>query len=243
MEKNEICSRLNIFSISSITVTNFIYTLLKRHIEIMDHYDPEGKIDLIVDEWGCWHEVEPGTNPAFLYQQNTMRDAMVAAICLNAFNHYSRRVKMANLAQAVNVLQALILIEGDKMIKTPTYHVFDLYKEHQGGHAVYCYVENVQMRSEKNTPLLSSSASIKEGKLHITLANCSPNEEVMVEGQIGYFKGTKVRARILTQHMSAYNDFGHPEKVKVKAHQKINYSDGNLMIQLLPCSVISIMIE
>ena len=82
-------------------------------------------------EWGCWFDVEPGTNPGFLYQQNTMRDAIVAAIELNVFNRHSDRVVMANLAQAVNVLQALILTEGEKMVKTPTYHVFDLFKTHQ----------------------------------------------------------------------------------------------------------------
>lgn len=97
----------------------------------MNRYDPEKKIGLVIGEWGCWHKVEEGTNPGFLYQQNTMRDAIVAAIELNVFNRHSDRVVMANLAQAVNVLQSIILTEGDKMIKTPTYHVFDLFKTHQ----------------------------------------------------------------------------------------------------------------
>jgi Alpha-L-arabinofuranosidase C-terminus. len=103
----------------------FADELLTRHTEIMNRYDPENKIGLVIGEWGCWHQVEPGTNPAFLYQQNTMRDAMVAAIELNIFNNHSKRVVMANLAQTVNVLHSIILTEGERMIKTPTYHVFE----------------------------------------------------------------------------------------------------------------------
>ena len=110
----------------------YMETLLARYSEIMDRYDPEKRIGLIVDEWGTWHDVEPGTNPAFLYQQNCMRDALVAAITLNIFNAHPERVVMANLAQTVNVLQAVILTEGDRMVLTPTYHVFDLYVNRMG---------------------------------------------------------------------------------------------------------------
>ena len=110
----------------------YMETLVERHGKIMDQYDPDKKIGMIVDEWGCWFTVEPGTNPGFLYQQNTVRDALVAGITLNIFNKHCDRVKMANLAQMVNVLQSVILTEGPKMIKTPTYHVFHMYRHHQG---------------------------------------------------------------------------------------------------------------
>ena len=106
--------------------------LIAGHAKIMDEYDPERRVGLVVDEWGAWYDVEPGTNPGFLYQQNTMRDAIIAAATLDIFNKHSDRVVMANLAQTVNVLQALVLTEGAKMALTPTYHVFDLYKRHQG---------------------------------------------------------------------------------------------------------------
>lgn len=108
----------------------------------MDRYDPEHKVGLIVDEWGTWYDVEPGTNPGFLYQQNTMRDAIVAAINLNIFNQHSARIPMANIAQAVNVLQSILLTEGSKTIKTPTYHVFDLYKQHQDSDLIYSHIQN-----------------------------------------------------------------------------------------------------
>ena len=105
--------------------------LIEGHRAVMDRYDPEHRVGLIVDEWGTWFEVEPGTNPGFLYQQNTLRDAQVAALTLDIFIRHCDRLSMANLAQTVNVLQAMLLTEGDRTVKTPTYHVFDLYKAHQ----------------------------------------------------------------------------------------------------------------
>ena len=107
--------------------------LVRRHGAIMDRYDPEKRVALIVDEWGTWWDVEPGTNPGFLYQQNTMRDAHVAGLSLNIFNAHCDRVRMANIAQTVNVLQAMVLTDGARMLLTPTYHVFEMWKVHQGG--------------------------------------------------------------------------------------------------------------
>src|SRR5262249_17383702 len=104
--------------------------LVTKHSTIMDQYDPEKRVALAVDEWGIWTDVEPGTNPGFLFQQNSLRDALIAATTLNIFNNHSDRVKLANLAQTVNVLQALILTDKEKMLLTPTYHVFDLYQVH-----------------------------------------------------------------------------------------------------------------
>ncbi|MGN1090760.1 MAG: alpha-N-arabinofuranosidase, partial [Huintestinicola sp.] len=133
------------------------------------------KIKLIVDEWGTWYDVEEGTNPGFLYQQNTMRDAIVAACNLNIFNNHSDMVCMANLAQAVNVLQALVLTEGAKMVKTPTYHVFDLFKTHQDNELLYSFTEN---ETVNGIPAISQSASVNaEGEITYTLANCSLENE------------------------------------------------------------------
>ena len=105
-------------------------TIVKKHSAIMDKYDPEKRVALIVDEWGTWFDCEPGTNPGFLYQQNTIRDAVSAASSLNIFNNHSDRIRMTNIAQTINVLQAMILTEGEKMILTPTYHVFEMYTVH-----------------------------------------------------------------------------------------------------------------
>ncbi len=225
-----------------LSTANFMDPLLTRHAEIMNRYDPDNEIGLVVDEWGCWYEVEPGTNPGFLYQQNTMRDALVAALTLNIFNRHSKRVVMANLAQVVNVLQAIILTEGEKMLKTPTYHVFDLYKEHQDGEAVYCFSENENMCHGKNTPMLSSSASVKEEVMTITLANCSLREEVEVTCDICNFSGTQVSARILTSEVHAYNDFDAPDSVKIEDYTA-GLEDGVLNVKLPACSIVAITIR
>lgn len=225
-----------------LSTANFMEPLLTRHTEIMNRYDPDNEIGLVVDEWGCWYEVEPGTNPGFLYQQNTMRDALVAALTLNIFNRHSKRVVMANLAQVVNVLQAIILTEGEKMIKTPTYHVFDLYKEHQDGEAVYCFSENENMCDGRNTPMLSSSASVKEGVMTITLANCSLREEVEVTCDICNFSGTQVSARILTGEVHAHNDFDAPDNVRIEDYTA-ELEDGVLKVKLPACSVVSVTVR
>ena len=129
----------------------YMEELIKRHGVIMDEYDPEKKIGMIVDEWGTWYTCEPGTNPGFLYQQNTMRDALVAGITLNIFNKHSDRVKMANLAQMVNVLQSVLLTEGDKMVKTPTYHVFNMYKYHQDATLVESSIETETIGTQRDS--------------------------------------------------------------------------------------------
>jgi len=222
----------------------FADELLTRHTEIMNRYDPENKIGLVIGEWGCWHQVEPGTNPAFLYQQNTMRDAMVAAIELNIFNNHSKRVVMANLAQTVNVLHSIILTEGERMIKTPTYHVFDLYKEHQNGTAVYCFVEDVLTGESKPVKMISGSASVKDGTMTVTLTNCSLTDEAYVDCDIAYFRHNQASARILVNEAHAYNDFNKPDKVDINEFQvKVNEDGNGLSFILPPCSIISIQLK
>lgn len=213
---------------------NYMEPLLSRHTGIMDRYDPENKIGLVVDEWGTWYDVEPGTNPAFLYQQNTMRDAIVAALTLNIFNRHSGRVVMANLAQAVNVLQSLVLTEGSSMLLTPTYHVFDLYKAHQDGDAVYCFAENDYMGGR--APMLSHSASVKDGVLTLTVANCSLTETADIRCTVCGFDAKRVTARILTDEVHAHNTFGQPDRVQIQPHSA-SLTGGVLSCTLPPCSV------
>ncbi|MCM1524407.1 MAG: alpha-N-arabinofuranosidase [Ruminococcus sp.] len=225
-----------------LSTANQIDDMIARHTEIMNRYDPDNEIGLIIDEWGNWFEVEPGTNPGFLYQQNTMRDAITAAMNLNIFNRRSKRVVMANLAQAVNVLQALVLTEGEKMITTPTYHVFDLFKEHQNGDAVYCFSENEDIGGENKVPMISSSASVKDGTMTVTAANCSLDDSAEISCGICNFEGTRAEARILMGDPHSYNDFGSPEKVKPQDH-KVRLEKGILSFTLPACSVVSVTIK
>ena len=222
--------------------TYYMEELVTRHGAIMDKYDPEKKVGMIVDEWGCWFDVEPGTNPGFLYQQNTMRDAIVAAIELNVFNRHSDRVVMANLAQAVNVLQSVILTEGGKMIKTPTYHVFDLFKTHQNNEAVYCYTQNENMSEDRNAPMISVSASVNEKSMTVTAANCSLTEEAAVECSIFGFKASSVSCRILSNEAHSYNDFDCPDRVSITEHTAV-IKDNVLKLNIPPCAVVECVVD
>lgn len=212
---------------------NLMDELITKHSAIMDRYDPERRVGLIVDEWGCWHDVEPGTNPGFLFQQNTMRDAIVAALTLNIFNRHCERVVMANLAQTVNVLQAIILTEGERMTLTPTYHVLDMYKEHMDAEYVDCLVECGRL--DNGMEKLSVSASRKAGVLTVTAANLSPDESasVSIEGA-----GARlVSARVLAGDMRAYNTFDEPNNVKPTELAGVRLEGGRADFALPPCSV------
>lgn len=216
--------------------------LVTRHLQIMDRYDPEHKVGLIVDEWGCWFDVEPGTNPGFLYQQNTMRDAMVAAMTLNIFMKHCDRVVMANLAQTVNVLQSVILTEGDQMVLTPTYHVFDLYKAHQDAKEIDCFVETDEIGAgEYKVNQVMASASEKDGVTTVTVTNLSEADAADAALSILGADVANVTARILTGEVHQYNDFGN-SPLKVEEFTAFEKVDGGLVLHLPACSVVEVTI-
>lgn len=219
--------------------------LINKHSAIMERYDPEHRVGLIVDEWGTWYDVEPGTNPGFLYQQNTMRDAMVAALTLNIFNLHSDRVVMANIAQMVNVLQAVILTEGEKLLLTPTYHVFDLYKHHHDATLLGTYVQAEEIGvGEDIVQKLSVSASEDEsGVIHVTAANLSASDSCEVQLDVLGRELKEVSGRILSGSISDYNDFDHPETVGIKALEGITVSGGVLSFTMPCCSVVEITVK
>ena len=219
---------------STIRSTMKMEELITRHSGVMDRYDPEHRVGIVVDEWGTWYDVEEGTNPGFLYQQNTMRDAIVAAINLNIFNAHSERVCMANLAQAVNVLQALVLTEGAVTVKTPTFHVFDLFKAHQDATLVYSHIENDEC---EGLPCISCSASAAEdGTVTVTLSNCALDREYEIDLAAAFGSVSAARGRILTQEVHAYNDFSHPDNVAIKP-LNVSCADGGARFTLPACSV------
>ncbi len=190
---------------------------LRDHIAVMDSCDPEGKVDLIVDEWGNWFDCMPGTNPGFLYQQNTMRDAVSGMIILHMFHEANRRVKMANIAQMINVLQAMVLTEGEKLVLTPTYYLFKLMKGHQNGERVDTDYDPKPYKADgESIPKLSVGASEKDGVLTVTIANTSLDEDEPT--QITLDRGyTSAEAQVLTaENMCDYNDFDAPERVVPK---------------------------
>ncbi len=208
-----------------------------------DQYDPDKKDRMIVDEWGCWFDVEPGTNPGFLYQQNTMRDALVAGVTLNIFNKHCDRVKMACIAQMVNVLQSVILTEGPKMILTPTYHIFHMYKHHQDAELVESCIEGNRMIGVDDAckvPFLDESVSVdKDGYVNVTLANLSTDEDAPVEMSFMELAPKEITAAILKGEMHAHNTFDDPEKVKEENFTAYEVKDGMISFTAPAGSVIS----
>ncbi len=221
-------------------------TLIHRHGAIMDMYDPDKEIGLIIDEWGTWYDVEPGTNPGFLYQQNTMRDAIVAGVNLNIFNKHCDRVKMANIAQMVNVLQSVILTDGSDMLLTPTYHVFDMYKHHQEGTLLESSVDitEIGLDQENMVPNLSESVSMDaDGTIHITIANLSATDSYPVETIILEQAVDSASAEIVTGHIQAHNDFDAKENVVKVGFDNINVEGNTLIFTIPACSVMHIAVK
>lgn len=220
--------------------------LIKGHGAIMDQYDPEKKIGMVIDEWGTWYDVEPGTNPGFLYQQNTMRDALVAGINLNLFNKNCDRVKMANIAQMVNVLQAVILTEGDKMVKTPTWYAFNLYKVHQDAELVESSVETktVGVEEDVQIPDLSESVSMdKDGRLYVTLTNASLTDDTDIEAIFAETPVKSVKGTILTGSMKAHNTFENPDEVHTTEFTAVTVKDNKVIFTIPACSVLQLEVE
>ena len=202
---------------STLRNTMYVEDYIQKHLRVMDKYDPDKKIKLLVDEWGTWYDKLPGTKDGFLQQQNSLRDALVAGVNLNIFNNHADRISMANIAQIVNVLQSVIMTKGAEMVKTPTYHVFKMYQVHQDAELipVSLHTENYSFNGDE-IPALTASASKKDGITHVTITNANPNKSVQLQANfINSYKS--VSGKIITaDRINDYNDFGVKEKVGVK---------------------------
>jgi alpha-N-arabinofuranosidase len=215
--------------------------LVQRHGAIMDKYDPRKKVAMAVDEWGGWYDVEPGTNGAFLFQQNTMRDAMIAGTTLNTFNNHCDRVRMANLAQVINVLQAVILTNEEKLVLTPTYHVMEMYNVHQDALMLPLTVtsNDYKMGKEKLKAISASASRDKNGVTHISLVNVDANntQDVSIEVNGASFK--TITGRILTSDkMQNYNSFDNPDKIKPASFTGVSLSGSVITLKIPAFSVV-----
>lgn len=220
--------------------------LVRKHTEIMDKYDPKGEIDLVVDEWGGWYDVEPGTNPGFLYQQNTMRDAMIAGMTLNIFNNNARRVKMANLAQTINVLQAVILTNEEKIILTPTYHVMKMYTVHHDATLLPVQVSNVNYQvGEESLPAITCTASKnQQGQIHLSLVNIDANKTNEVTVSLKDLAKAKISGSVLkSAKIQDYNSFEQPDKIQPVAFSAFKKKGDQLVVTLPPASVVVLKAE
>lgn len=222
-----------------------IEDVLKKHIDIMDTVDPKNTVDLLLDEWGTWYNVEPGTNPGHLYQQNTMRDALVAALNFNIFHKYTRRLKMANIAQVVNVLQAMILTNETEMVLTPTYHVFEMYNVHQDAEYLASDIITPKTKCDRaiDVPVVDITASKKDGELHLSLVNTDlkNSKKVLVTFDDPKSVSKILSARVLSsKDVRDYNDFGSADKVAPKAFSDYKLTKQGLELVLPPVSVVAV---
>lgn len=228
-----------------------IENCVKAHIRIMDQYDPKKRVGLMVDEWGTWWDEEPGTVPGHLYQQNTMRDAFVAALSLNVFHKYTDRIKMTNIAQVANVLQSMILTKDDQMVLTPSYYVFKMYNVHQNATfipmALKCdsmTVRAVQGKDGKTRviPLMSATASVDvQNTVHISLANVDLKENENVIIDLGSLRQKQVKGQILTaSSIDAFNSFDRPDTVKPVDFKDFKFSKGKLIVKMPAMSIVAL---
>ena len=220
--------------------TYHINEIIRRHLEIMNRYDPDKRVDLIIDEWGTWYDVEPGTNPGFLYQQNSMRDAIVAAVNLNIFNKHSDRIKMCNIAQTINVLQAVALTDGADMVLTPTYYVFKMFKDHQENTLLGSHITCAQVGTDDDKlPQLVESASLdSEGNIVSTVANVSADEAVQVKCQIADSEVSEIKAEIITGAIDDLNTFENKDVVNIKEFNAFEKTADGFIADIPACSVV-----
>ncbi len=215
--------------------------LVTRHSTIMDKYDPKKKVARVVDEWGGWYDVEPGTNGAFLFQQNTMRDAVLAGATLNIFNNHADRVRMANIAQIVNVLQAVILTDGPKMLLTPTYHVMEMYNVHQDATMLPITLQTAdyQFGNEKLPAVSASASKDKNGLIHVSLTNIDANKAQEVTINLRGTSASAVSGRVLASgKVQDYSTFEQPEKVKPVIFTGATLKNGVLTVKMPAASVV-----
>lgn len=215
--------------------------LITKHSAIMDKYDPQKKLFLAVDEWGTWYAGDPGTNPGFLRQQNTLRDALVAAIHLNVFAKHADRVRMSAIAQMVNVLQAMILTDGSKMVLTPTYHVFEMYKPYMDATVLPIEVKSPWYgKNQWVMPAVSASAvRDKAGMVHVGLANADPNKPQTISVSLKGVSATTVQGKVLSAGaMNALNDFNAPSTVAPAAFTGAQLQGDVLTVTLPAKSVV-----
>lgn len=220
--------------------------ILNDQETVMNQYDPQKKIALVVDEWGIWTDPEPGTNPAFLYQQNSLRDALIAASTLNIFNNHADRVKMACLAQTVNVLQSLALTKGKQMVLTPTYYVFDMYQVHQDATLLPIKIVSPDYEFEgQSIPAINVSASKDSvGAVHISLVNLDPSRSYTLQTSLSGVIWNQVGGEILTSaNFNDYNSFENPDKVKPADFSGARKEGNKLVVNMPPKSVVMLTLK
>lgn len=240
-------------SATEFDVDNYYWTMAKAvdverilagHARVMDVYDPDKTIGLVLDEWGTWFDVEPGTNPGFLFQQNTLRDALVAGLHFDAFHRHADRLVMANLAQTVNVLQAMLLTDGEALVRTPTYHVFAMNRDHQDAESLslrFTTPAPVHRVAATDLPTVTGSASRTADRMLISLTNLHADEAAEVELDLrGATPGEPVATVLTADALNAHNTPQNPDAVRPRPLPGVTVADGVLRVPLPPHAFVTV---
>lgn len=233
--------------ISTFVNTMKIDEYIRLNKEVLEKHDPDGNIGLYLDEWGMWYDPEPDTEPGFLYQQNTLRDALVAAINFNIFHRHVDRVHMANIAQTVNVLQAMVLTDEEKMVLTPTYHAFRMYIPFQD--ATFIPIGFDDMRTYEHAghsvpSVTASAARDTGGNLVLALVNLDPHDSATVTTRTRGGTLESATGRVLTApEMDSMNRFDNPDAVRPEPYEVSGSGNGELTLELPAKSIVVVTLQ
>jgi len=228
----------------TLSKSRFIEELIAKHAAIMDRFDPGKRVAMAVDEWGTWYDPTPGSNPGFLQQQNTVRDAVVAALAIDIFSRHGDRLRMANIAQMVNVLQAMILTNGPKMLLTPTYHVFEMYTPFQDATVLPVDIgTRAYARGTDSLPQVDAIAAVgQDGHVYVALVNVDPSHPADIALRLAGRSGKGVTGRVLRgASLDAHNNFAAPEAVRPVALRGLKLGEGNVLRTTLPPESVAVL--
>lgn len=228
---------------SSFRNAKLMETHVQRHVEILDTHDPDNRIGLYVAEWGIWTDQEPGSVPGFLYQQNTMRDAIIASLHFDIFHRYAERIRGANIAQMVNVLQAMILTDGPRMLLTPTYHVFNMYQVHQNATKIPLTIQSEPFTlNGESLPSITATASIKDGIVNIGVSNIHATEarEVVIDVSGGNLAQVANAVILTAPAINSHNTFDNPNVVVPAEFTAYQLEGGKITVTMPPHSIVKL---
>jgi alpha-N-arabinofuranosidase len=218
-----------------------IETMVYKHSEIMDRYDPGKKVALVMDEWGVWHSGASHMPEDCPHSPGTIRDAIVAAMMLNMFNNHCERLRVANIAMLVNALHPLYITHEDRLLRTPTSHVYEMFTvHHEATMLPLITTADRGLPYDYTMPGFNASASRDDaGRIHLTLCNVTVDSDREISCRLASGNINSARGRILTSDaIDGHNTFREPDRVAPAPFEGASIDNGIVKIALPARSVV-----